>query len=767
VIVPPARVLLRFFAPLGLLSLSMGLAQADTATRPAVPSLEGGGLELRFDRADGSLVEFVERSNGHNHVEPGVREGLWSVDFGAGAPVASITPAMAKSFSWVMGSGSDSGIRFVWRDFDLAQMPELCVTARVALSPAEPVSTWRIEVEGLDGPTPLAVRFPRLAHLARQENEVLAVPVWMGEKTRRARELLNDAKGRGLRREWDYPGHLSLQCLALYREGGPGLYLASNDTAALRKHFAAFGDGRGGLGVEVLHLLEKGRDRPRRYAPAYDVLVGAFTGDWFTAAEWYRAWARRQPWARDSRLRRGLVPSWVLDTGLWIWNRGRSENVLEPAAVLGNRVKLPISVFWHWWHGCAYDVGFPEYLPPREGEDAFRKALAAAHAHDIHAMVYMNQRLWGMTTRTWAAENAERYAVKGPNGRVNPEVYNTFVKAPCASMCMGTPFWRDKYAGLAEAAVRGLGVDGIYMDQACSSLACYDPTHGHSVGGGAYWMNGFRLLEGDIRRRCGPDRPVVLAGEGCGEAWLPQLDLMLSLQVSMERYAAPGQWEPIPFFHAVYHDCAVLYGNYSSLTYPPYDELWPAEFAPKPPLRLLDRKFARQFRLEQARAFVWGQQPTIANFRPSHLEERPEELAFLARLATLRMRATKYLLHGVFLRPPAIDAGEDEVPMSRLSIYAGQQGAVKEFRRAVPRALAGAWRAADGDVGVVIVNIADAPVGLRLGLKRGDYPLGERGTVRCLTEHEVAEVGQWTEGRAELEVTIPPCSSRVYEFTSR
>ena len=234
----------------------------------------------------------------------------------------------------------------------------------------------------------------------------------------------------------------------------------------------------------------------------------------------------------------------------------------------------------------------------------------------------MNQRLWGMTTaQLGQTKHAERFAVKNPDGTVTPEVYNTFMKVPCASMCMGTDFWRAKYAGLATEAVCDLGVDGIYMDQACSSLACYDATHGHPLGGGAWWMQGFHdTRERDIRQRCAARRKqVALAGEGCGEAWLPHLDLMLSLQVSMERYAAPGEWEPIPLFHAVYHDCAMLYGNYSSLTRPPYDDLWPAEFAPPEPLQLLDEKFAQQFRLEQGRAFVWGQQPTIANFLPEQL----------------------------------------------------------------------------------------------------------------------------------------------------
>ena len=128
---------------------------------------------------------------------------------------------------------------------------------------------------------------------------------------------------------------------------------------------------------------------------------------------------------------------------------------------------------------------------------------------------------------------------------------------------------------------------------------------------------------------------------------------MLSLQVSRERYMAPDGWETIPFFPAVYHPFAVAYGNYSSLTMPPYDDLWPAEFAPAEPLKLLDRKYSRQFCLEQARAFVWGQQPTIANFLPAQLTERTEELDYVMRLARLRSRATKYLLHGRFPAPAA------------------------------------------------------------------------------------------------------------------
>jgi hypothetical protein len=731
------------------------------------PSVQNEFLRLVFDRTDGHLREFTDLSNGHNHVDAASPLELWRIELPAGATPPAITPRMAQSFSWTNGATGGQAIRLVWQAFHLKQSPDLRVTADISLAPREPAAEWRIRAEGLLGLTPRVVSFPRVGTIARQENEVLAVPVWMGERTCRARELLNGPGGRGQRMAWEYPGLLSLQCLAFYGENGPGLSVSVNDTGALRKHLAVFGDGDNGLSIEVAHVLPTGEGTAADFSPPYEVRVGAFTGDWFTAAQRYRDWAQHQRWVKESRVKRGLVPRWVLDTALWVWNRGRSEGVLEPAAFLKERAGVPVSVFWHWWHGCAYDVGFPEYLPPREGEEPFRKALEVAHERSLHAIVYMNQRLWGMTTRSWTDQDAARYAVKGADGTIAPEIYNTFTKAPCASMCMGTAFWRNTYAGLAETAIRGLGVDGIYMDQACSSLACYDPTHGHALGGGAYWMEGFRLLEADIRRRCAGVRPIALAGEGCGEAWLPHLDLMLSLQVSMERYASPGAWEPIPFFHAVYHDCALLYGNYSSLTYPPYDELWPAPFAPAKPLELLDRAFSQQFRLEQGRAFVWGQQPTIANFRAAHLESRAEELGFVMRLARLRARAAKYLRDGVLLRPPAIPVPEDEISMSRLSIYAGQQDAVRVFRRTAPRLLAGAWQAADGDVAVVVVNIADVPVTVTVRPARPEYPLAEAGAIRCMTENETADAGRWQKGAADLEITLSPGEARVYELSGR
>ena len=289
-------------------------------------------------------------------------------------------------------------------------------------------------------------------------------------------------------------------------------------------------------------------------------------------------------------------------------------------------------------------------------------------------------------------------------------------------------------------------------------------------------MNGFRMLSSDIRRRTAATKKVLLAGEGSGEAWLPYLDLMLTLQVSRERYAQPGDgWEVIPFFQAVYHDCGVTYGSYSALTVPPYDELWPAEFAPEEPLKLLDRRYASQFYLEQARSFVWGVQPTVSNFMPSHLQDRPEETEYLVRLARIRFRGLKYLLYGTFLRPPELEVPEVTVDISRLSIYAGRRGRVTDApmpealplthaTRKSPGVIAGAWRAKDGSIGIALASILGHEVSVELDLK--PYGVSQNESVHLIDEAGRRELDRPGSSTA-VSITLATRGACIVEVAKR
>ncbi len=729
------------------------------STQADIARISNPWLQLGIDRANGQLVELVDLASQQNFAgtAPGL-DGIWQLDL-MGSQVLKLSPTNAHACKVENLGGRTPGLRMVWSDFGPAATPGLRVEVNVRMDPKEACSRWTIAVDSTSQPAIRRIRFPRLLDLPQMERERLVLPSWAGLLTRTPRQMVSSA-----RRSCDYPGLGSLQCLAFYSEGGPGLYLACEDTAGCHKEFAAFSEPLSGMNLEAVHLPETTSADTGRYTLPYAARVGVFHGDWYNAAAIYRSWAIQQKWAKESRWKRGKVPDWVAHTGLWVWNRGSSTNVIDPAIALQRELGLPVSVFWHWWHGCAYDTGFPEYLPPREGNGPFKSAFARAHARDVHGLVYMNQRLWGMTTASWTNKNAARYAVKNTQGQIVPEVYNTFTKLPCATMCMGTEFWRNHYASLAAEALNTLCVDGIYMDQACSSLACYDPQHGHPMGGGSYWMKGFQKLEADIRHRSAARGPVALAGEGCAENWLPHLDLMLALDLSRERYAAPDGFEAIPLFHAVYHGYGVFFGNYSSLTLPPYDDLWPAKFAPREPLKLLDPKFCTQFRLEQARAFIWGQQPTIANFMPSQIQERPREIAYALQLARMRQAALKYLQDGTMLAPPRVDVEEEDIPLSRLSIYAGQQEALKEYVNRVPLVLASAWRAANGRTAIAIASIADRPLDPTIVIETSPQDLPWHGRIYPLGMPNPAPVASFTGTNVILKPHLAPLDIRVFEL---
>lgn len=743
---------------------SMSITRAEPAAR--IARVSSPFFQVGLECGSGRIVELADLASTRNFVtETPVSGGLWELEF-AGNPPNRLIPARAQSCQARRLQGGEPGLRLTWSQFGLSNAPQLAVEVTVRLDRQQASSRWGIEIAAPGNLEVARIRFPRIQNLTQLERERLVVPVWAGLLAEDPRQIFSGSSDGSVRREYDYPGHCSVQCLSFYAEGGPGLSMACDDTAGYRKTFAVFGECAAGLNLEIVHLPERRSSSTGRYRLPYSTTIGTFQGDWYDAAAIYRSWATNQAWARQSRYRLGRVPDWISETSLWVWNRGRSTNVLDAAVVLQGELGLPVSVFWHWWHGCAYDTGFPEYLPPREGRDSFTAALNRAHSQGVRSLVYMNQRLWGMTTASWTNEQAARYAVKSANGQVKPEVYNTFTKLPCATMCLGTSFWREKYAGLAVEAINDLGVDGIYMDQACSSLACFDPAHGHPLGGGVYWMKGFTRLAADIRHRSRPRRTVALAGEGCAENWLPHLDLMLALELSRERYALPDGWEPIPFFQAVYHGYGIFYGNYSSLTLPPYDDLWPAEFAPKEPLQLLDRKFSMQFRLEQARSLIWGQQPTIANFQPSHLRDRAEEMAYVMRLARLRRLGLKYLRDGVMLAPPLLEAPKAEIPISRLSIYAGQREALKESQKTIALALASAWRAADGSTGLVVANISDQVIKPAIILTPARHGLPKKGRIFVLRESVVEPVGEFKGPDLVLEPDLGPLEACLFELRS-
>ena len=728
------------FPGLALTALLSALMLFPSCRRDAVPALENERVRLVFDAESGWPVSMTDRAAGAEMLAGCVP--LWEVRDGR--------DSLLKEAAHFLGCRRcPDGLRLSWETAS-----GIRVKALARLSPEDSLLHWSLSVTGLA--PGFSVRYPIL-DFKKLKNEDFAFASWLGRVERDPRAGLTPEKPL-IRFNAESPGALSLQLIATYdRESGRGLYLASNDSLSFTKTFTVELDS---AKTRFYLTHYPALDGPSKdWDPGYEVITGPFRGDWLTAAQLYRRWAVEQRWCRESRLKQRRIEDWVLGTGLWVWNRGRSENVLPEALHLQKASGLPVSVLWHWWCNCGHDDDFPCYLPPREGAEPFRNAVRSASEQGVHALVYMNSFEWGTLTPGW--EEAQPFALKMRDGSLREYAANTFTGHTIAAMCLHNGFWTDRYVAMADTVLRAYGIGGIYMDEACTNLRCYDPAHGHSIGGGNYWVEDFSGLASRIRSLSGR---TVLAGEGSGEDWIPSLDLFLTLGVSRERYIG-GDAEPIPLFQAVYHDYAITFGSYSSLVYPPFDERWKVATRPEGCETLLPERFNLQFRMEQARTLVFGMQPSIANYHAFLDQDRKREMDFALLLARTRMRYLDYLLYGSFERVPAMTVPSALADISKVSIYARDGHSADRITKEVPLLYTGMWRSPEGGLALFVVNIGEESLPVDFALDPAAYGLPAACQALITTDGSRVVLSETTAGPLRVSTAIPARGIRVIEFT--
>jgi hypothetical protein len=290
-------------------------------------------------------------------------------------------------------------------------------------------------------------------------------------------------------------------------------------------------------------------------SPPYPVILSAFSGDWTDAATRYRTWAIHQPWCCRGPLHaRHDIPSWLLENGLWVWNRGLSHKVLPGTRRIQELVQAPVALDWYWWHDTPCDTHFPDYLPPREGAEVFRQAVDGLHAAGLYAIVYINGRLWGTSAPSWRAKQAERAACKRESGNIYRELYNIFdpSQAEVTPMCPAAALWQTTVRDLVGELLDRYGLDGVYLDQIgyTQPEMCHAPQHGHPAGGGNHWCDGYRTLMQGVQQAAQAHPQAILPTEGSCEAYLDLFDAFLVLDNSFERMGFYDKldlyWESVP-----------------------------------------------------------------------------------------------------------------------------------------------------------------------------------------------------------------------------
>ena len=519
------------------------------------PVLENGAMRICFasepdgfgvrsiSAVDDAAVSFVSARAGE--------EDFWKIEFlrtdkdrggNDHFPLTNLSPAESRTVTIANGTAT-----FEWKGMSLRdEVGCVDVTATVKLAREKPASSWTLKVTNRSKVWALLrTAYPILRDVSRGAEVDILIP----SNNLGGRLLKGCVAGKFPDVHFPYPSDY-LQMLAFMR-GGSGLYIAAHDGEARIKDMTLEADGD-----VCFKTTAENATRPGLAAdgPRYPVVIACFRGDWWKAAKLYRSWALKQKWARKGKLvNRSDVVKNALETDLWMTS-GAGDLAVQEKIVTAMKEKWPdvrTSFSWGGWNlmseGLGSDLGYPEFFPPKYAGTA--EAIRRWVSNGVLVMPYTNGRIWDPMLASF--DYAKEDACALLNGQLNTESYNG---RPFAVMCPCCGRWQNVVRRNAIRVLDELGANAVYFDQiACAPpKECFNRAHGHPVGGGTWWADGYRQMLTPLREEF-RKRDAVMVSEQLGEVWLDLFDAYLN--------ASQLTAEDVPLFPAVYAGYCVHYGR--------------------------------------------------------------------------------------------------------------------------------------------------------------------------------------------------------------
>lgn len=483
---------------------------------------------------------------------------------------------------------------------------------------------------------------------------------------------------------------MHMQFVALL--GDVGIYLAAHDTSGYYKSFELNTDtaSRAATCFE-LTIEPSGRGaRATRYESPFAFVLGTFKGDWFDAAQTYRRWAVTQPWcAKGPLAQRRDVPAWCKDATLVLKNNGLEYVVAPPDAVstagreIGPNAAAfaallkayggPVGSIWYgWWKqdfsksavpkgGAVTSMNLGQRVEPVTG---LTDALKRLHAQGAQSFAYIQSVIYDQgRTRDGDSGAMQPFAARTLDG---PEALYGDKSFACWCMCHSTAAWQQRLSELGVRAVRDFGFQGVYLDSFGRSVAeCFNPDHGHPVGGGGFITAGTHKLGESVRNAIKAVNPdAATSAESAVEQHIDIVDLNLLSYCTIS--------DGVPLWAAVYHDYSMQYGRSLGT-----DNLY----------------------VDGGHLFIMGAQIGRLFARddpPAILKPGAETYdRYLRQLVTLKRQCGDFLTLGRMLRPVVITTDLPRVT----------NGAAQKVN--LPVVLTSSWQSADKRAAVVFLNLGD------------------------------------------------------------
>ncbi|MBE6389011.1 MAG: hypothetical protein E7043_02430 [Lentisphaerae bacterium] len=494
-----------------------------------------------------------------------------------------------------------------------------------------------------------------------------------------------------------------------------GIYFDCRDSSFYNKSYSWRKEG-GKLVYSHIHY--PALDGKGEFTLPYRCGVTAFSGGWFEAAMIYRKWAVEQVWFKNALREKNPLK----DISMWLWNRGRIDYVLPPAEKLAEDAKVPIALDWYWWHHNPYDTDYPDFWPPREGEEAFKDAVKRMNDKGIFTQVYINGRTWDLDGPSWHEGGADEIEIKR-DGSEFAIAFNSYNHHRLGYMCGEAPVFQRKMADLVKTLCN-TGLPGVYLDMiGCTSgTNCYNPKHQHAPGGGDYNIKGFRRMMETIQQE-NPGK--LFSTEDCSENWLDIFSSMIVLgSTSSERMGDDSDF--VPAFSAVYHGANALFGSYALPdAIPPWDEFWPADDRfPAADEQDWNALYPCQFFLELARDIVWGMQPMICNFQLKHATDPrfAEVYKYILDTAKFYYENRDILYSAEMVSPGILECEKIPVDFIVRGIFTHKEHLRTIRKDAEPAICHSVWKNPSGGRTLILANYTPAERGFKFEDVSGTLP---------------------------------------------
>ncbi len=570
-------------------------------------TLENSNHKLQFDRKDARLVSFIAKSAPSQEfiVASGQLPAFVIQYLDGNHEFQQISSSQARGVS-VQSSGKTLRAVFTGLGgFDLA------ATMTVSMGDDDPRSHWSISVRNQANLAITDVQFPYIVvsyHLGGMpKSEAILQPLGTGQlwEAPRPTDLEPDSPHAWQFRPENYdthhyPGLTFAQFLAYYNDRA-GILVSCRDNSGAIKLIKPAHNRAGGIRLGMAHA----GDWPvnGEHNLGYEVVLQAFQGDWYEAAEIYRDWSLQQPWAAAPLHKRKDVPGWLLDSPPHIIVRiqghvdqGPAEpnpqflpypKIMPLLEAISKRIDAPVVAVVMAWERPGPWI-YPDCFPPAGGDASLHEFSELARGRGWHVGTYSNGTRWA-THHYWTGYDGRKYYAEHHGKQTVCQTHDQQPWAenwalgwrPSFACCLGV----DKTRELAENFVQRMTDDGLdwiqFLDQntGCSTFPCFSPDHGHPPGPGK-WMtagmqrmlDGFQDIAAEQTRKSEGKRQFAFSVESP-----PNEFFMPNFQVCDQRIAPPGHPDFgrifFPLYSFLYHEVVLLQGGFGIAPVPYHLEI--------------------------------------------------------------------------------------------------------------------------------------------------------------------------------------------------